>query len=92
MHNVILMLFSIEKMSLITYIKMLISVRHKQHQTIYESPQYFTLLDGEYHYEYVFTYVMFLLESIMFMFGVSTAVAEVILASPSLPESEPSPV
>ena len=37
------------------------------------------------------TYVMFLLESIIFMFGVSTAVAEVILASPSLPESEPRP-
>ena len=36
MHNEILMLFSIEKMSLITYLKMLISVRHKQHQTIYD--------------------------------------------------------
>ena len=48
MHNEILMLFSIEKMSLITYLKMLISVRHKQHQTIYESPQYFTVFDGEY--------------------------------------------
>ena len=35
------------------------------------------------------TYVMFLLVSMMFMLGASTAVAEVMLVSPSLPESEP---
>ena len=36
------------------------------------------------------TYVILLFESIIFMLGVSTAVADVMLVSPSLPESEPS--